>query len=86
MRILFSLLLVVIAILLPFGVIISYKIATKCGFTSDSSYLTGISRYFSSIFSKNSSNNSYLGESVVLFGDVKTANNQILSEYSRVLK
>jgi hypothetical protein len=55
-RILFSLLLVLIAIFVPFGIAISYKIATKCGFTSDSSYLSSISTYFSGIFSKNSSN------------------------------
>lgn len=70
--------LAIIAILLPFGVIISYKIGVKTGIISKNSSLASILASFSSIFSKNTSNNTYLSENVVFLQCLKGSQNRHL--------
>lgn len=73
-------LLVILALILPFGLVLVPLLAKKLGFISNISSLATICSSFSSIFSKNSSNITYLSENVDHLDSVKSIKNRPLGQ------
>lgn len=82
----FSVLLVLVAVLVPFGLIISLTIGRKYGFISDISSLGGIIGSFSGNFSEKRSNNAPLTKNVVLLDMCKMTYFDLYHQLLPILK